>query len=171
MNNETSPVHASPVSQPDVPHLSAPPLDISHHVSEELVPVPTPVDTNAPPALDTTTPARIGFLSRLFGSSGLRQQEERYITDRRRAFGSEADSASPSEEQRLVQLQITAEATQQRMITPTDPRVGTRVRGLSWDLPTLQPTLRETLSSPEPLATLRGGGTPAAFPATAGTSR
>ena len=119
MNNETSPVHASPVSQPDVPHLSAPPLDISHHVSEELVPVPTPVDTNAPPALDTTTvtPARIGFLSRLFGSSGLRQQEERYITDRRRAFGPEADSASASEEQRLVQLQITAEATQQRMIT------------------------------------------------------
>ena len=117
MNNETSPVHASPVSQPDVPHLSAPPLDISHHVSEELVPVPTPVDTNAPPALDTTTPARIGFLSRLFGSSGLRQQEERYITDRRRAFGSEEDSASPSDEQRLVQLQITAEATQQRMIT------------------------------------------------------
>ena len=34
MNNETSPVHASPVSQPDVPHLSAPPLDISHHGSE-----------------------------------------------------------------------------------------------------------------------------------------
>ena len=81
--------------------------------------VPLVVDTKAPPALDTTTvtPARIGFLSRLFGRSGLRQQEERYITDRRRAFGSEEDSASPSEEQRLVQLQITAEATQQRMIT------------------------------------------------------
>ncbi len=36
MNNETSPVHASPVSQPDVPHLSAPPLDISHHPSLRL---------------------------------------------------------------------------------------------------------------------------------------
>ena len=31
MNIEASSIHASPVSQPDVPHVSAPPLDISHH--------------------------------------------------------------------------------------------------------------------------------------------
>ena len=117
MNLGASLVHASPVSQPDVPQVSAPLLDISHHVSEVLVPVPTPVDTNAPHALDTATPARIGFLSRLFGSNGRRQQEERYITDRRRAVSPDAGSASPSEEQRLLQLQINAEATEQRMIT------------------------------------------------------
>ena len=116
MNIEASSIHASPVSQPDVPHVSAPPLDISHHVTEEFVPVPTPVD-NAPPALDTATPARSGFLARLFGSNGPRQQEERYITDRRRAVGPDAVPASPSEEQRLLQLQINAEATEQRMVT------------------------------------------------------
>ena len=116
MNLGASLIHASPVSQPDVPQVSAPLLDISHHVSEVLVPVPTPVDTNAPHALDTATPARIGFLSRLFGSNGRRQQEERYITDRRRAVSPDAGSASPSEEQRLLQLQINAEATEQRMI-------------------------------------------------------
>ena len=76
MNIESSSTHASPVSQPDVPHVSAPPLDISHYVTEDLVPIPTQVDSNAPPALDTATPARIGFLSRLFGSNGLRQQPE-----------------------------------------------------------------------------------------------
>ena len=125
MNIESSSTHASPVSQPDVPHVSAPPLDISHYVTEDLVPVPTStgvptsVDSNAPPALDTATPARIGFLSRLFGSNGLRQQpeEESYITDRRRAVGPGAVSASPSEDQRLLQLQISAEATEQRLIT------------------------------------------------------
>ena len=116
MNIEASSIHASPVSQPDVPHVSAPPLDISHHVTEELVPVPTPVD-NAPPALDTATPARSGFLARLFGSNGPQQQEERYITDRRRAVGSDAVPTSPSEEQRLLQLRINAEATEQRMVT------------------------------------------------------
>ena len=51
------------------------------------------------------------------GSNGRRQQEERYITDRRRAVSPDAGSASPSEEQRLLQLQINAEATEQRMIT------------------------------------------------------
>ena len=82
MNIESSSTHASPVSLPDVPHVSAPPLDISHYVTEDLVPVPTStgvptsVDSNAPPALDTATPARIGFLSRLFGSNGLRQQPD-----------------------------------------------------------------------------------------------
>ena len=112
MNIEASSIHASPVSQPDVPHVSAPPLDISHHVTEEFVPVPTPVD-NAPPALDTATPARSGFLARLFGSNGPgpQQQEERYITDRRRAVGSDAVPTSPSEEQRLLQLRINAETT------------------------------------------------------------
>ncbi len=71
MNIEASSIHASPVSQPDVPLVSAPPLDISHHVTEDLVPVPTPMDNNAPPALDTATPARLGsgFLARLFGSN------------------------------------------------------------------------------------------------------
>jgi hypothetical protein len=29
--------------------VAAPQLGISHHVTEEFVPVPTPVDTNAPP--------------------------------------------------------------------------------------------------------------------------
>ncbi len=33
MNIEASSIHASPVSQPDVPLVSAPPLDISHHAS------------------------------------------------------------------------------------------------------------------------------------------
>jgi hypothetical protein len=38
MNIEASSIHASPVSQPDsdVPHVSAPPLDISHHVAAVL---------------------------------------------------------------------------------------------------------------------------------------
>ncbi len=31
MNIEASSIHASPVSQPDVPLVPAPPLDISHH--------------------------------------------------------------------------------------------------------------------------------------------
>ena len=130
MNIESSSTHASPVSLPDVPHVSAPPLDISHYVTEDLVPVPTStgvptsVDSNAPPALDTATPARIGFLSRLFGSNGQRQQpeEESYITDRRRAVGPGAVSASPSEDQRLLQLQISAEATEQRLIAGGNPR-------------------------------------------------
>ena len=110
---------------PSAPVSPVPLLDISHYVTEDLVPVPTStgvptlVDSNAPPALDTATPARIGFLSRLFGSNGLRQQpeEESYITDRRRAVGPGAVSASPSEDQRLLQLQISAEATEQRMLT------------------------------------------------------
>ncbi len=97
--------------------VSAPPLDISHHVTKDLVPVPTPMDNNAPPAPDTETPARSGFLARLFGSNGPLQQEERYITDRRQAVSPDAVPASPSEEQRLLQLQINAEATEQRMVT------------------------------------------------------
>jgi hypothetical protein len=117
MNIEASSIPASPVSQPDISHVAAPLLGISHHVTEDLVPVPTPVDTNAPPALDIATPARSGFLARLFGSNGPRQQEARYITDRRRAVSPDAVLASPSEEQRLLQLQINAEAAEQRMVT------------------------------------------------------
>ncbi len=37
--------------------MSQPDRDISHHVTEELVPSPTPVE-HAPPALDIATPAR-----------------------------------------------------------------------------------------------------------------
>ncbi len=101
MNIEASSIHPSPVSQPDVPQVSAPLLDISDHVTEELVPVPTPVD-NALPALDTATPARSGFLARLFGSNRPQQEEERYIPDSLSAVGSNAVSASPSEEQQLL---------------------------------------------------------------------
>jgi hypothetical protein len=75
------------------------------------------MDNNASPALDTATPARSGFLARLFGSNGQRQQEERYITDRRRAVSPDAVPFPPREEQRLLQLQINAEATEQRIVT------------------------------------------------------
>ena len=59
MNIEASSIPASPVSQPDISHVAAPLLGISHHVTEDLVPVPTPVDTNAPPALDIATSPKI----------------------------------------------------------------------------------------------------------------
>ena len=194
MNIEASSIHASPVSQPDVPHVSAPPLDISHHVTEEFVPVPTPVD-NAPPALDTATPARSGFLARLFGSNGPRQQEERYITDRRRAVGPDAVPASPSEEQRLLQLRINAEATEQRMVTfrmeteiaELDARKAAAEAALAQSHQRTHALEREPADnlgvSQAPahpagdapldgaLAAVRGGGTPATFSAAAATSR
>ena len=49
------------------PASPLPQLDISHHVTEDLVLTP---EDNAPPDTDTTTPARTGILARLFGSSG-----------------------------------------------------------------------------------------------------
>ena len=116
MNTEASSIPASPVSQPDVSYAPMPRLDISHHVTEELVPVPTPVD-NAPPALDTATPARSGIFARIFGSNGPQQQEERNITARRRAVGPDAVPASPREDQQLLQLQLSAAAAEQRMVT------------------------------------------------------
>ena len=102
-----------------------PQLDIPHHASEDLV--PTPVD-NAPPALDfeapvdnapsavePASPARPSLLTRLFGSSGTRQQQERHITERRRGFISDTVPSTPSEEQRLLQVQINTEAAEQMM--------------------------------------------------------
>ena len=85
MNIEASSIHASPVSQPDVPLVSAPPLDISHHVTEEFVPVPTPVD-NAPPALDTATPARSGISQEYLEVTGR--------NDRRKETSPPADARS-----------------------------------------------------------------------------
>ncbi len=38
MNIEASSIHASPMSQPDVPQVPAPPLDISHHATEDSEP-------------------------------------------------------------------------------------------------------------------------------------
>ena len=103
-----------------------PQLDIPHHASEDLV--PTPVD-NAPPALDfeapvdnapsavePASPARPSLLTRLFGSSGTRQQQERHITERRRGFISDTVPSTPSEEQRLLQVQINTEAAEQMMV-------------------------------------------------------
>ena len=107
MNIEASSIPASPASRPEIFHVPVPPLDIPHHVTEELVPVSTSVD-NAPPALDTATPARPGILARMFGSSDPRQQEASNITDRRRAVGPDAVLASPGEDQQLLQLQINA---------------------------------------------------------------
>ena len=102
-----------------------PQLDIPHHASEDLV--PTPVD-NAPPALDfeapvdnapsavePASPARPSLLTRLFGSSGTRQQQERHITERRRGFISDTVPSTPREEQRLLQVQINTEAAEQMM--------------------------------------------------------
>ena len=111
MNTEASSIPASLASQSDVSLVPVPQLDISHHVSEELVRVSTPVD-NAPPALDTATPVRPGFLSRLFGSNGPRQHEEGNITDRRRAVGPDAVPASPRAEQPLLQLHRTDAAAE-----------------------------------------------------------
>ena len=85
---------------------------MSHHVSEEIVPVPTPSD-NAPNAL-AATPTRSGFLERtsrmLFGGTGPRQQEESNVTERRRAVDPLAVPPFPSEEQQLRQLQLNAAA-------------------------------------------------------------
>jgi hypothetical protein len=103
-----------------------PQLHISHHASEDLV--PTPVD-NAPPALDIEAPvdnapptlepaslARPDILARFFGSSGTRQQQERHITERRRGFIWDTVPSAPSDEQRLLQLQINSEAAEQMMV-------------------------------------------------------
>ena len=113
---------------PFAPASPVPQLGISHHASEELVPTPVdnappaldteaPVD-NAPPALDTTStsPARPGILARFFGSSGTRHPEERHITERRRGPISDTVPSAPSEEQRLIQLQMDTAAAEQRMI-------------------------------------------------------
>ena len=116
MNIEASSSFTSPVSQPDILRLPAPRLGISHHV-KGLVPVSSSVDNNAHPALDIATPARIGILFRVIGSSGPRQQEEKYITDLWRAVGPDADHASPREEQRFLQLPINAESAEQRKVT------------------------------------------------------
>ena len=108
MNLEPSLAPASPMSQPD--------RDIPHHVTEELVPSTTPVE-NAPPALDTATPARAGLFATLFGSNGPRRQAESNITDRRRAVDPDAPPASTSGEQQLLQLQMNAAAAEQRLVT------------------------------------------------------
>ena len=105
MNLELPIAPVSPVSQ----------LDISHHVTEDLVSTP---EDNAPPALDIATPARHGILARLFGSNGPRRQPEQdvQITERRQGPGRDAVPSSPREEQRLLQLQIIhTEAAEQRM--------------------------------------------------------
>ena len=96
--------------------MSQPDRDIPHHVTEELVPSPTPVE-NAPPALDTATPARAGLFATLFGSNGPRRQAESNITDRRRAVDPDAAPASTSGEQQLLQLQMNAAAAEQRLVT------------------------------------------------------
>jgi hypothetical protein len=87
-----------------LPKISPPALDI-----EALV-------DNAPPAQEPASPARPSLLSRLFGSSGARQQQERNITERRREFISGTVPSAPSEEQRLLQLQINTEAAEQMMV-------------------------------------------------------
>jgi len=183
-----------------------PQLDISHHASEDLVPTPvdnappaldieTPVD-NAPPTLETASPARPGILARFFGSSGTRQQQERHITERRRGFISDTVPSAPSEEQRLLQLQINSETAEQRMvisrmeaeIAELDARkaaaeealaqshqrtraleLGTRVNGRSWGLPKPQPAPRAALPSKKPITTDRDRCTPAPFPDAAAT--
>ena len=89
-----------------------PQLDISHHVTEDLILTP---EDNAPPDTDTTTPARSGILARLFGSSGTRQQDM-HITERRQLPGRDAVPSSPSDEQRLLQLQNDTDAAAQRMV-------------------------------------------------------
>ena len=117
MNVDASSISAPPASPLDIANMPAPLLDIPHHVTEELVPVPTPVVDNAPPALDTATPARAGIFARIFGSNGPRRQEESNVTDRRRAVDSDTIPAPPSEEQQLLRLQINAAAAEQRLIT------------------------------------------------------
>ncbi len=108
------------------PASLVPQLDISHHATEDLVPIPVdnapsaldieaPVD-NAPPTLETASPARPGILARFFGSSGPRQQQERHITERQRGFISNTVSSAPSDEQQLLQLQINSEAAEQMMV-------------------------------------------------------
>jgi hypothetical protein len=122
-DNELIEAQVAPVSL-------VPQLDISHHASEDLVPTPTPVDNAphaldieapvdnapAPPTLETVSPARPGILARFFGSSGTRQQQERHITERRRGFISDTVPSAPSDEQRLLQLQINSEAAEQMMV-------------------------------------------------------
>jgi hypothetical protein len=112
MNIGTSPVPTSPVSHSGRSLVPTSQLDISHHVSEDLVPVQTPLD-NAPNAL-AATPTRSGFLERtsrmLFGGTGPRQQEESNVTERRRAVDPDAVPPFPSEEQQLRQLQLNAAA-------------------------------------------------------------
>ncbi len=71
---------------------------------------------NAPPTLETASPARPGILARFFGSSGTRQQQERHITNRRRGFISDTVPSAPSDEERLLQLQINSEVAEQMMV-------------------------------------------------------
>ena len=94
------------------PASPLPQLDNSHHVTEDLVLTP---EDNAPPDTDTTTPARTGILARLFGSSGTRQQDM-HITERRQLPGRDAVPSSPSDEQRLLQLQNDTDTAAQRMV-------------------------------------------------------
>ena len=112
MNIGASPVPTSPLSQTGRSLVPTSQLDMSHHVSEELVPVPTPLD-NAPNAL-AATPTRSGFIERtsrmLFGGTGPRQQEESNVTERRRAVDPDAVPPFPSEEQQFRQLQLNAAA-------------------------------------------------------------
>jgi hypothetical protein len=49
--------------RPDIPHESAP-LDISHHVNEDLGLVSTLMVNDTPTALDIATPARSSLLAR-----------------------------------------------------------------------------------------------------------
>ncbi len=99
-----------------------PQLDISHHATKDLVPTPVdnapsaldieaPVD-NTPPTLENASPARPCILARFFGSSGTLQQQERHITERQRGFISDTVPSAPSDEQRLLQLQINSEAAE-----------------------------------------------------------
>jgi hypothetical protein len=114
MNIGASPVPTSPVSHSGRSLVPTSQLDtgISHHVSEDLVPVQTPLE-NAPNALAATL-TRSGFLERtsrmLFGGTGPRQQEESNVTERRRVVDPDAVPPFPSEEQQLRQLQLNAAA-------------------------------------------------------------
>ena len=67
-------------------------------------------------ALEPASPARPSLLNRLFGSSKTRQQQGRHITERRRGFISDTVPSTPSEEQRLLQVQINTEAAEQMMV-------------------------------------------------------
>ena len=64
MNIEASSIHASPVSQPGVPLVSAPPLDISHH-DETAVPGVSGYLTEAESSHESFRPVRFFCLVKL----------------------------------------------------------------------------------------------------------
>jgi hypothetical protein len=109
-------------SRADRSSVSVPRLDISHYVTEELVPVPT-LWNNAPHSQDTLTPVRNGLLEKvsrtIFGSTGPRQQEERSVssvTERQRAVDPDTVPAFSSEQQQLLQPQTYPAAADQRRL-------------------------------------------------------